>query len=50
MKFLILAQICLTVGTPNWVVVVCYIGFAIRTLRALVIGIREGIKYYSEKD
>ena len=50
MTYLILAQICLTVGTPDWVVVVCYIGFAIRTLRALVVGILEGIKHYYEKD
>ena len=44
MKYLILAQICLTIGTPNWVVVVCYIGFAIRMLNALL----EGVKYYLE--
>ena len=50
MKYLILAQICLTVGTPDWVVVVCYIGFAIRTLRALVVGFCEGRKHYLEKE
>ena len=48
MKYLILAQICLTVGTPDWVVIVCYISFAIRTLRAIMVGLNEGIKYYLE--
>ena len=27
MTYLILAQICLTIGTPNWVVAVCYVDY-----------------------
>ena len=36
MKYLILAQICLTVGTPNWVVVVCYVCFGIECFATLL--------------
>ena len=50
MKYLIFAEICLTVGTPDWVVVVCYVCFALQTLKSFVIGFREGRKSYLKKD
>lgn len=36
MTYLILAQICLTVGTPDWVVVLCYVLFALSVLASVL--------------
>lgn len=36
MTYLILAQICLTIGTPNWVVAVCYVYFGMECLTDLI--------------
>ena len=43
MYYLILAQICLTVGTPNWVVVVCYVCTVLRGINALAEAIKEAV-------
>ena len=36
MTYLILAQICLTIGTPDWVVAVCYVYFGMDCLTDLI--------------
>ena len=43
MYYLILAQICLTVGTPNWVVVLCYVCVALRGINTLAEVIKEAV-------
>lgn len=35
MKYLILAEICLTVGTPDWVVIFCWVFFGLDVARAI---------------
>ena len=47
MTYLILAQICLTVGTPNWVVTLCYVLFALSVVATLLKSI---VKAYLDKD
>lgn len=46
MTYLILAQICLTVGTPDWVVVLCYVLFALSVVATLLKSI---VKTYIDK-
>ena len=33
--YIILAEICLTVGAPNWVVTLCWVGLGIEVLRTI---------------
>lgn len=35
MKYLILAEICLTVGTPDWVVTFCWVFFGLDFIQAI---------------
>lgn len=41
MAYIILAQICLAVGTPHWVVTFCYICFGIRVICTIIKMIAE---------
>jgi len=47
MTYIILAQIALTVGTPDWVVTMCYVLFGLKLGIALIKGF---VKAWSEKD
>ena len=36
MKYLILAEICLTVGAPDWVVIFCWVFFGLDVINAII--------------
>lgn len=44
MLYLILAEICLTVGTPMWAVYLSYVCFGIHVLKAIVNAIAENME------
>lgn len=41
MTYLILAEICLTVGAPNWVVAVSFVCFGLRLIQAAIKTVRK---------
>lgn len=49
MIYLILAQVCLTVGTPNWVVTLCYIMFGLKMIVIIARSLIKTIKTIKEK-
>lgn len=44
MMYLILAQICLTVGTPDWVVTLCYVVFGLKMIVSIAQSLIKTIK------
>lgn len=50
MKYLILAEICLTVGTPDWVVVFCWVFFGLDVVQAIANTIAIVLEKYVKKN
>jgi hypothetical protein len=48
--YLILAEICLTIGAPNWVVTICWMGFADAIARAICKGILKAFENYKKTE
>ncbi len=44
MIYLILAQVCLTVGTPDWVVTLCYVVFGLKMIVNIAQSLTKVIK------
>lgn len=44
MMYLILAQVCLTVGTPDWVVTLCYVVFGLKMIVSITQSLIKTIK------
>lgn len=50
MKYLILAEICLTIGAPNWVVVFCWVCFGLNVTNAIVDMLIKICEKFKEKN
>lgn len=48
--YIILAEICLTIGAPNWAVTLCWIGVGSRAISGIVELIQEGAKKEAKTD
>lgn len=50
MKYLILAEICLTVGTPDWVVIFCWVFFGLSVVDAIANTLVVVLEKYIKKN
>lgn len=50
MKFLIYAEICLTIGAPTWVVTICWVCFGLSILRTIGEVIKENAQRERDSD
>lgn len=48
--YIILAEICLTVGAPNWAVVLCWVGLGVVCVRMLIEIIQKIIKIVLDRE
>ena len=49
MIYLILAMICITIGTPKWVIVLCWIGFGFIMIKSFTKSFYNAWKEYKKK-